>query len=122
MLKFKYHYLTNSLFIQKLNSEPWNQISEDKQFTGNYQAQGFILEPQNHWISFKVYERNLQVFYKFPQELNGELSTVDGFWTPETITYYRKYLPKQEEVIFTFTNQDQVEKVAGKWIKKGNHE
>jgi len=119
MLKFKYHYLTNSLFIQKLNSEPWQEIPEAKQFTGNYQAQGFILEPQNHWISFKIQASNLQVFYKFPHEPNEELSTVDGFWTPEKITYYRKYLAKQAEVIFEFSEPDEVEKVNGKWIKKG---
>lgn len=121
MLKFKYHYLTNTLFTQNTaQSEQWHELSEDKQFTGNFEAQGFILEPDNHWISFRVYEKNLLVFYKLPEEPQESLNTIDGFWTPEKITYYRRYLAKEEEVIFTFSEQDEVEKVQGRWMKKGD--
>jgi len=38
----------------------------------------------------------------------------DPLAKPSEVAYYRKDLPKQAEIIFTFTHQDQVEKVAGK--------
>ena len=119
MLKFKYHYLTNTLLIQKPLEDNWYQIPPEQQFQGNFEAQGFTLEPENHWISFQIKENSIQAFYKLPEEPHEALNTTDGFWTPEKITYYRQYLPKQEEVIFTFSEKDEVEKVAGKWIKKG---
>ena len=111
MLKFKYHCLQNTLSYQKpFEEELWHQLSEDKKFTGNFESQGFILDPANHWISFQVWEDYLQAFYKLPAEES------DNFWTSQKLTYYRKHLPKQEEVIFTFTEADQVEKVNGKWV------
>ena len=120
MLKFKYHYLTNTLFTQK-EENSWDQIPEAKQFTGHFQAQSFILEPSTHWISFQLQASKIKVFYKYSEEPHEALNTTDGFWTPEKIIYYRKYLAKQEEIIFTFTPQDQVEKVAGKWVNKRSH-
>ena len=111
MLKFKYNYLTNTLAYQTEPAEIWYQITE--QFQGNFNSLGFNLT--SGWMSFTIYQNQIKVFYKQVQEP----ANLDDFWTPETITYYRKYLPKQAEIIFTFTNQDEVEKVAGKWIKKG---
>lgn len=117
MLKFKYHYLTNTLFIQNPpETTQWHQISPDKHFTGNFQAQGFILEPDNHWISFQVKADYLQVFYKFPEEAS---KTLTDLWAPEKATYFKKYLAKEAEVVFTFTSQDEVEKISGRWVKKG---
>jgi len=110
MTKFKYNYLTNSLAYQ---TEPtiWYQITD--QFAGNFNSLGFNLT--SGWMTFTIYENKIKVFYKQVQEP----ANLNDFWTPETITYYRKYLPKQEEVIFEFNPSDQVEKVAGKWVKKG---
>jgi hypothetical protein len=45
MLKFELNHLEKTLFIQNPGS-PRQAIT--KTFTGNYQAQGFILEPSNH--------------------------------------------------------------------------
>ena len=119
MLKFKFNYQNNTLAYQKpLNSELWYEILEEQQFRGNFEAPGFILEPRNHWITFRVQEKNIQAFYKLPEELNGELDNLNDFWTEEKITYYRKYLAKEAEVIFTFSPQEEVEKVKGKWVKK----
>jgi hypothetical protein len=60
-------------------------------------------------MTFSLLAQQIKVFYKHclgPLELAG-------FSEPK-ITYYRQYLPKQEEVIFTFTEKDQVEKLGGK--------
>ena len=118
MLKFKYHYLTNILFTQKPLETNWDKLPTEQQFQGNYQAQGFTLEPENHWISFQVKDNYLQTFYKCPEEPHENLNTTDGFWSSEEITYYRRYLAKEEEVVFTFTEADEVEKVNGRWVKK----
>jgi hypothetical protein len=34
------------------------------------------------------------------------------FWEPQTIAYFRKDLPKNCPVIFTFTPADEVEKIG----------
>jgi hypothetical protein len=48
------------------------------------------------------------VFYKqFANELD-----LDNFLNSSAIAYYHKDLPKKEEIIFTFTKDDQVEKVG----------
>lgn len=101
MLKFKYNYLQNTLAYQK--GEYWNEITEARQFTGNFGSQGFMLD--SGWISFTIYENKIRAFYK-DQE------------TPTWFTYYRKYLPRENVVIFTFKEQDEVEKINGKWRKK----
>ena len=102
MLKFKFHYLDNTLAYQ--NNDLWNQIAEERQFADDYGGLGFRLSPG--WISFRVYENKIQAFYK----------QIDN---PAWFTYYRKDLPKKYPVIFTFTEQDQVEKVGNRWVKKG---
>ena len=112
MLKFKYHYLTNTLAYQPLSeTELWYQLPETKQFT-RFTSQGFVLEPQNHWINFAVYEDKIKVFYKQVSEPLADRAS-------PKITYYRKYLPKQEEIIFTFSSEDEMEKVGNSWVKKG---
>ena len=60
MLKFEYNHLKNTLYTQKLDS---SRQPITKTFTGNYQAQGFILEPTNHWITFTTYPNRIKVFY-----------------------------------------------------------
>ncbi|RHZ37258.1 hypothetical protein [endosymbiont GvMRE of Glomus versiforme] len=101
MLKFRYHYLLNTLAYQQ--GEYWNEIPESRQFQGHFGSQGFMLE--NGWVSFTLYEKKIRAFYK-DQE------------APTWITYYRKDLPRQNEVIFTFTAKDEVEKINGKWRSK----
>lgn len=114
MTKFKFNYQQNTFAYQTESDQVWYLIPEDKQFI-RFNSQGFILEPANHWIQFTVYQKQIKVFYKQVQEPTN----LDNFWTPETITYYRKYLPKQAEIIFELHPSDQIEKVADKWIKKG---
>jgi hypothetical protein len=110
MLKFKFNYLNQTLAYQKPCSELWSQI--DEPFTGNFGSLGFPL-PEG-WISFTVYSNRIRVFYK---QLQSGAET--DFWEPQSITYFRKDLPKQGPVIFEFASADQVEKVAGRWVKKG---
>jgi hypothetical protein len=102
MLKFKFNYLQNTLAYQK--NSLWYQIAEEKQFQGDFDSQGFKLNAG--WISFTLYENKIRAFYK----------QIDN---PAWFTYYRKDLPKECPVIFEFTEQDQVEKINGKWTKKG---
>ena len=102
MLKFKLNYLDNTLAYQRENL--WHQIAEEKQFTDDYGGLGFRLSPG--WISFRVYENKIRAFYK----------QIDN---PAWFTYYRKDLPKQEPVIFEFTETDEIVKMNGKWNKKG---
>jgi len=101
MLKFKFDYQNNTLAYQ--NNDLWNQIAEEQQFTGNFGNQGFKLE--NGWITFTLSQKKIQVFYKHIE-------------SPNWFTYYRKDLPKECPVIFEFTEQDEVEKVDGKWRRK----
>jgi len=108
-MKFKYNYLANNLAYQE--HELWYEITET--FAGNFNSQGFQLT--DGWITFTVYANKIRAFYK-------QMEFTDPLAKPSEVAYYRKDLPKQAEIIFTFTNQDQVEKVAGKWIKKGDYE
>jgi hypothetical protein len=110
MLKFEYHYLEKSLFIQN-PGEPPRQI--ESTFTTNWGSPGFVLEPINHWITFTVWPNKIRVFYKqviIPSQVS--------LWELEQITYYQKDLEKQDIITFTFTSQDQVHKVNGVWVKK----
>ena len=102
MLKFKFDYQSNILAYQ--NNDLWNQIAEERQFADDYGGLGFRLFPG--WISFRVYENKIRAFYK----------QIDN---PAWFTYYRKDLPKECPVIFEFSEQDQVEKVGNRWVKKG---
>ncbi|KLL04162.1 MAG: hypothetical protein MRECE_2c032 [Mycoplasmataceae bacterium CE_OT135] len=106
MLKFKFNYLQNTLAIHR-EGNTWHQLPEEKQFENNFGGIGFKLE--GRWISFDVYESKIRAFYK----------QMDS---PAWFTYYRQDLPKKAPVIFAFTEQDQVEKINGKWTQKGgNH-
>lgn len=111
MLKFKFDYQANILAYQEPFGQAWQEV-EDK-FEGNFGSQGFRLP--TGWINFTIYESKIRVFYK---QASPNLDTSD-FWTPAAVTYYRKDLPKQAPVIFTFTEADQVEKVGKSWVKKG---
>ena len=104
MLNFKFDYQNNTLAYQRENL--WHQIAEEQQFQGNFGDQGFKLD--SGWISFTAYENKIRAFYK----------QIDN---PAWFTYYRKDLPKEAPVVFTFTEADQVEKVGNKWQKKGGH-
>ena len=64
MLKFEYYHQTNSLFIYKLG-EP--RLAITNTFSGDYNAQGFILEPSNHWITFTTYPDKIRVFFIFAE-------------------------------------------------------
>ena len=103
MLKFKFDYLDNTLAYQT-EKDLWNQIAEERQFADDYGGLGFRLSPG--WISFRVYENKIRAFYKHIE-------------SPNWFTYYRKDLPQECPVIFEFTEQDQVEKVGNRWVKKG---
>ncbi|KLL03883.1 MAG: hypothetical protein MRECE_7c018 [Mycoplasmataceae bacterium CE_OT135] len=106
MLKFKFNYLHNTLAIHQ-DGNIWHELAEDRQFEGNFGGIGFKLD--NGWISFTTYENKIRAFYKQIE-------------TPTWFTYYRKDLPKECPVIFEFTEDDEVEKVNGKWTKRGgNH-
>ena len=103
MLKFKFHYLNNTLAIHQ-EGDIWHQIPAEQQFPGRFGSQGFKLS--SGWISFTIYQTKIQAFYKHRE-------------APYWIIRYRKDLPKECPVIFTFTAADQVEKVSGKWVKEG---
>lgn len=103
MLKFKFHYQNNTLAIHR-EGNIYHQIPEEKQFEGQFSSSGFKLD--NGWISFTTSENKIRAFYK----------QMDS---PTWFTYYRKDLPKEAPVIFAFTDADQVEKINGKWTKKG---
>ena len=115
MVKFKFDYQQNRLAYQKpYQNEYWYEIAE--QFQGNFGSLGFQLT--NGWISFTIYSNKIRVFFKqmsVPYDLND-------FWEPQQVSYFRKDLPKQAPVIFSFTEADQVEKVGSTWIKKGGEE
>lgn len=105
MLKFKFNYLNNTLAYQK-EENTWLELPKENKFSTKYNGQGFNLDlAVPHWITFTVYPDKIRVFYK--QE-------------KEEIVYYRKDLPKQEEVIFELEETDKVEKKDGKWVRKSH--
>ena len=111
MVKFKFHYLNQTLAYQKpYQTEYWYEIAET--FAGNFGSLGFKLK--DGWMTFSVYEKKIRVFYK-----QGAILEDDDFWEPQQITYYRKDLPKQVPIIFEFTPADKVEKLGNAWVKKG---
>lgn len=109
MVKFKFDYQQNRLAYQK--HDCWYEITET--FEGNFGSLGFQLT--DGWITFTVYANKIRAFYK---QMSVPADPQD-FWEPQAVTYFRKDLPKQVPVIFSFTEADQVEKIAGTWIKKG---
>ena len=62
-------------------------------------------------MTFTVQTSKIKVFYK---QIESHL----GFGEPSKVAYFKKDLPKQEEVIFAFTSQDEVEKQGNQWVKK----
>lgn len=138
MFKFEYNYQEDkvsavkqkTLFIQQLG-QPRQPIT--KTFTTNWGSPGFILEPDNHWITFTHYPNKITTFYKevreeadpSPESWPANLSWKDWQVSADTltpftqkITYFQKDLPKTNPLIFTFTPQDQVQKIDGVWVKK----
>jgi hypothetical protein len=111
MVKFKFNYFEQTLAYQKpYHEEYWYEIAE--QFQGNFGSLGFQLT--EGWITFTVYANKIRVFFKHmsvPLDLND-------FWEPQTVTYFRKDLPKQVPIIFEFTSADEVEKLGNAWVKK----
>ena len=133
-LKFEFNHQDKTLCIHR-PGEPRQSIT--KTFTTNWGAPGFILEPENHWITFTVYPNKIRAFYKHVetdgsvQAWPSELDWKDWKVSADTlaplnqiITYYQKdldlesFLPKTNPLIFNFTQADQVEKINGVWVKK----
>ena len=110
-LQFRFNYLHNTLSIHQ-EGNLWHQILEENQFAGQFGSLGFKLK--QGWITFTVYHNKIRVFSK---QTENEQPT--DFWIPEKVIYYRKDLPKEHPVIFSFTAADQIEKINGKWVKKG---
>jgi len=108
MIRFRYHYRENILAYQTEAGSLWYQVEE--QFPGSFGSLGFSLN--EGWMTFTVQTSKIKVFYK---QIESHL----GFGEPSKVAYFKKDLPKQEEVIFEFASQDQVEKREGRWVKKG---
>lgn len=109
MLKFQFNYQNNTLAYQNPFETNWYEIIET--FEGNFSSQGFWLA--DGYLTFTVYPSKIRAFFKQVQNSDPE-----DWWTPEPSTYFRKDLPKQAPVIFTFSSQDEVEKVGSIWVKK----
>jgi len=80
----------------------------------------FKFNYQNNTLAYQKHD----LWYQVPEENHFEANFGStDFWIPEKVIYYRKDLPKEYPLLFTFTATDQVEKLNGKWVKKGgNHE
>ena len=112
MLKFKFNYQNNTLSYQHPpDPDIWYEITET--FEGNFKSRGFQLS--DGWITFTIYQNKITAFFR-QWEFNSYL---EAFSSQETAKYFKKDLPKQAEVIFSFTPPDEVEKVGSNWIKKG---
>lgn len=107
-MKFKYNYLNNRFW--RLEDEYAYEVSEEQSFVGSYGEQSFVLDSSqpNHWISFTIYDRTIEVFYKQVSKVNGN----------EVITYYQKNIPKEVVIEFELTEKDIVAKRDDKWVKK----
>jgi len=106
MFKFKFDYRQNTLAIYQ--DKAWGELLSANQFTASFGGLGFKWE--SGWLVFTVRAKKIQAFYK--------QTSASKNWA-----YFKKDLPKQAPVIFSFTKADQVEKINGKWIKKGgSHE
>lgn len=121
MTKFRYDYLNNRLW--RLDGEYSHEIAEDSQFRTNYGAyggDGFLLDDNNHWITFTFYPEKIRVFYKKPSK-NGtiayyrqDISLIRELTTDELsrITYPGK-------IEFEFTEKDIMQKDRkGYWINR----
>ncbi|RHZ35392.1 hypothetical protein [endosymbiont GvMRE of Glomus versiforme] len=118
MNHFKYNYLNNLLW--KVKGECSYSIDNPQsQFTTEYGAKGFILVPDNHWITFTIYPDKVKAFYKCVKE--------------NQIIYYQKIMPivplnqlplvvpqKYREIEFIFTEKNEVIKENGQWIYKSH--
>ena len=107
MIKFKFDYQAHTLAFQSPGSEFWYEITET--FAGNFGSQGFQLA--DGWITFNIYANRIRAFFK-------QMELTDPFRSSE-VAYFRKDLPKQAPVIFTFSKVDRVEKIGSNWVKKG---
>lgn len=110
IMKFKYNYLNNLLWIV---GEEYNyEISGEQTFTTLYGGQGFILDSDqpNHWINFSIYGENIRIFYKKVSKIKGE----------EEIIYYQKDVPKKEVIEFELVEEDIVAKRDGKWVRENS--
>ena len=108
-LKFEFNHQDKTLCIHRPGEL---RQSITKTFTTNWGAPGFILEPENHWITFTVYPNKIRVFYK------QVITPKESLWSLEQINYYQKDLAKKEIISFNFTTQDEVHKINNQWIKK----
>ena len=113
MLKFKYNYQNNTLAYQTKSTETWHQLTEEQQFTGSFGSSGFSLA--EGWMTFTIRTNKIRVFYKRIQ------ASPTNFWKPQAATYFRKDLPKECPVIFTFSEKDKVQKQGNQWVKKGGN-
>jgi len=104
MLKFKFNHLQNTLAVYQ--NKTWTELPPTNQFTAPFGGLGFKLD--SGWIIFTIRAKKIQVFYK-------QISVLSNW------VYFKKDLPKQAPVIFAFGLEDEVEKVNGKWIKKGEY-
>lgn len=113
MLRFKFNYQQNTLAYQTKTVEEstWYQISEDQQFPGKFGSSGFSLD--SGWMTFTVQANKIKVFYK---QISNSWA---DFGEAQTIAYFRKDLPKEASVIFSFNQADEVEKIGQNWVKKG---
>ena len=102
MLKFKFNHQNNTLAIYQ--NKTWTELLPASQFTAPFGGLGFKLD--SGWMIFTIRPNKMQVFYK-------QISVLSNW------VYFRKELPKQAPVIFSFTPADQVEKINGKWIQPG---
>ena len=106
-MKFKFDWIENRLW--RIEDEFNYEIPEENQFTTNFFGCGFVLDSnhQNHWISFTPRWNSTRIFYKRVRK--------DG-----TIVYYQKDIPEQQIIECELTDDDEVVKTDGKWIKKVN--
>lgn len=111
MLKFKFNYQNNTLAYQTKKENTWSQLTEEQQFIGPFGSLGFSLD--SGWMTFTRQKHKIKVFYK-----QFDANLVE-YWKPPTLAYFKKDLPKECPVTFTFSNQDEVEKVGQAWVKKG---
>jgi len=115
-MKFKYNFYTNQLW--KIAAEYADEIPETSQFTTEYGAKGFNLG-QQHWITFTIYPTKIKVFLKQIAEPNQPIYSQKEI--PLTPAWKLPLVVPQShrEIIFEFTDQDQVIKnEKGWWVKK----
>ena len=118
-MKFKYNYLENRLW--KIEEEYTSEISENNQFRteGFYNGVGFILSPDNHWITFTIYPDKIRAFYKQVNKC-GEITYYqkDSYFTRELSPYELEKTVYPGKIELEFTARDIVVKENDKWVRK----